>query len=122
MRTARDRGRAPNIPLAPPPTWGVRGLGGLPPRLDRPDDRVVILTDAARFWVDDLDVLVTASFACPYCLETPSEALFNLDEPNGSAVLCRCRDCHVSWVVAVNVGQAMRLAIAPPDGLALQAA
>jgi hypothetical protein len=82
----------------------------------------VILTDAARFTVDDIDALVVASFACPYCLCTPSHATFNLDEPNGSAVLCRCDECHRSWVVAVNVGQAMRLAIAPPEGLELEPA
>jgi hypothetical protein len=86
------------------------------------DDRAVILTDAARFHVDDSDPLVTASFACPYCLRTPPTALFNLEEPNGSAVLCRCDECHASWVVAVNVGQAMRLAIAPPIGLELEPA
>lgn len=82
----------------------------------------MIRTDTARFRADDCDPLVTASFACPYCLEVATSALFNLDEPNGSAVLCRCDTCHTSWVVVVNVGQAMRLAIAPPDGLALQAA
>lgn len=82
----------------------------------------MILTDSARFLVDDLDPLVNASFACPYCLADPTRAVFNLDEPNGSAVLCRCDDCSAAWVVAINVGQAMRLAIAPPDGLALTAA
>jgi len=82
----------------------------------------VILTDSARFLVDDVDPLVTASFACPFCLAEPTDATFNLDEPNGSAVLCRCADCHAAWIVAINVGQAMRLAIAPPDGLTLSAA
>jgi hypothetical protein len=82
----------------------------------------VILTDAARFAVDDTDALVVASFACPYCLRTPSRATFNLDEPNGSAVLCHCEECDRSWIVAVNVGQAMRLAIAPPEGLELEPA
>jgi hypothetical protein len=82
----------------------------------------VILTDAARFSVDDMDALVTASFACPYCLRTPSTAVFNYEEPNGSAVLCHCDDCQANWVIAVNVGQAMRLAIAPPEGLELEAA
>jgi hypothetical protein len=86
------------------------------------EDRGVILTDAARFSVDDTDALVTASFACPYCLRTPSTAVFNYEEPNGSAVLCRCDECHANWVIAVNVGQAMRLAIAPPEGLELEAA
>lgn len=82
----------------------------------------MILADTARFLVDDADPLVAASFACPYCLEAPTTALFNLDEPNGSALLCRCDGCSASWVVAVNVGQAMRLAIAPPVGLDLQPA
>ena len=82
----------------------------------------MLLTDSARFAVDDLDPIVSASFACPYCLEAPSHAVFNLEEPNGSAVLCRCDDCHASWVVAVSTGQALRLAIAPPIGLELEAA
>jgi hypothetical protein len=91
-------------------------------RAHAPEDRPVILTDAARFSVDDIDELVTASFACPYCLRVPPSALFNLEEPNESAVLCNCASCAASWVVAVNVGQAMRLAIAPPAGLELQPA
>jgi hypothetical protein len=82
----------------------------------------VILTDAARFSVDDTDALVAASFACPYCLRTPATAIFNYEEPNGSAVLCHCDECQANWVIAVNVGQAMRLAIAPPEGLELEAA
>jgi transcription elongation factor Elf1 len=82
----------------------------------------VILTDSARFAVDDVDPLVSASFACPYCLDQPSSTVFNLEEPQGSAVLCRCSDCRISWVVAVNTGQALRLAIAPPTELNLQAA
>jgi hypothetical protein len=82
----------------------------------------VILTDSARFAVDDPDPLVMASFACPYCLQTPADALFNLDEPNGSALLCHCESCNTRWIVAVNAGQAMRLAIAPPVELVLDAA
>ena len=82
----------------------------------------MILTDSARFAVDDIDPLVVAAFACPYCLAVPSSTVFSLEEPNGSAVLCRCDDCHTSWVVAVNTGQALRLAIAPPIGLHLQTA
>lgn len=81
----------------------------------------MILTDSARFAVDDVDPLVVAAFACPYCLSIASRTLLNLDEPSGSAVLCGCEDCSKSWVVAVNMGQALRLAIAPPVGLELQA-
>jgi hypothetical protein len=79
----------------------------------------VILTDSARFAVDDVEPLVVAAFACPFCLERPSSTLFSLEEPNGSAVLCRCDHCHTSWIVAVNTGQAMRLAIYPPSELDL---
>jgi hypothetical protein len=82
----------------------------------------VILTDSARFAVDDSDALVVASFACPYCLDEPTRTIFNLEEPLGSVVLCRCDDCHASWIVAVNTGQALRLAIAPPIGLELEPA
>lgn len=82
----------------------------------------MILTDCARFAVDDADPLVLAAFACPYCLEQPSSTIFSLEEPNGSAVLCRCDTCCTSWVVAVNPGQALRLAIAPPSDLDLEAA
>jgi hypothetical protein len=82
----------------------------------------VILTDSARFFVDDAEPLVVASFACPYCLQAPTDAVFNLEEPNGSAVLCRCESCRTRWVVAVNPGQAMRLAIAPPVDLELEPA
>lgn len=82
----------------------------------------VILTDSARFAVDDADPLVAATFACPYCLTLPASTVFSLEEPGGSAVLCRCDECHTSWVIAVNTGQALRLAIAPPIGLDLQAA
>ena len=82
----------------------------------------MILTDSARFAVDDPESLVVASFVCPYCLHTPADALFSLEEPNGSAVLCHCEACSTRWVVAVNPGQAMRLAIAPPVELELEPA
>jgi hypothetical protein len=82
----------------------------------------VILTDSARFAVDDADPLVVAAFVCPYCLDEPSRTIFSLEEPQGSAVLCRCEHCNVSWIVAVNTGQALRLAIAPPIGLELEPA
>jgi hypothetical protein len=82
----------------------------------------VILTDSARFAVDDVDALVIAAFACPYCLARPSSTVFNIDEPQGSAVLCRCTDCVKCWIVSVNTGQAMRLAISPPNDLDLQPA
>ena len=102
--------------------WGVRSAKPLQPHAEPGHDRIVILTDSARFAVDDIDPIVTASFACPFCLQLPSSTVFNLEEPNGSAVLCRCDECHTSWVIAVNTGQALRLAIAPPLELDLQPA
>jgi hypothetical protein len=102
-----------------PPKWVVDRLPLLHARARSGNDGDVILTDSARFAVDDLDPLVVASFACPYCLDRPSQTIFSLEEPSGSAVLCRCHDCRTSWVVAVSTGQAMRLAIAPPSELEL---
>lgn len=105
-----------------PPTWVVRGSQPLARGRAAAEDQGVILTDAARFFVDDPDPLVNASFACPYCLDEPARAVFDLEEPHGSAVLCRCDGCHASWIVAVSTGQALRLAIAPPIGLELEPA
>ena len=82
----------------------------------------MILTDCARFNVSDPDAVVAASFSCPYCLDLPTSAAFVLDEPYESGVLCVCDPCVAGWVVTVDMGQAMRLAIAPPDALGLEAA
>jgi hypothetical protein len=105
-----------------PPIWGVDRPLCFPRARCPGSIETVILTDSARFAVDDAEPLVVASFACPYCLDSPSETIFNLEEPSGSAVLCRCHGCHTSWVVAVSTGQALRLAIAPPTELDLQPA
>jgi hypothetical protein len=74
----------------------------------------MLLTDCARFLGDDPDELIEASFACVYCLGEPSSVVVNLEEPGGSAALCRCDDCDADWMVALNLDQAMRLALAPP--------
>ncbi len=82
----------------------------------------MLLTDTARFAVDDAEALVAASFACPYCLGEPSHSEFKLDEPHRSTVRCRCDNCDTNWAVAVNTAQALRLAIAPPDRLEFEPA
>ena len=82
----------------------------------------MLLTDAARFHADDPEVLITASFACPYCLRAPTSVVANLEEPSSSAALCRCDPCMSNWVVALNLDQAMRLSLAPPGDMALSAA
>jgi hypothetical protein len=74
-------------------------------------------TDVARFVVDDDASLVNASFACPYCLHTATDVELNLDDAFGSAATCWCHGCSRDWVVVLNFGQAMRLALAPPTGL-----
>jgi hypothetical protein len=79
-------------------------------------------TDLARFAADDPDPLISASFACPYCLRSPAEVTLSIEETFGSAALCRCDECRSGWVVALNYGQSMRMALAPPLDLALAAA
>jgi hypothetical protein len=79
----------------------------------------VITTDLARFAADDADVLVNASFACPYCLRQPTDIALNLEEPFESAALCRCAHCRRGWAITLNFGQALRLALAPPADLEL---
>jgi hypothetical protein len=79
----------------------------------------VLTTDLARFAADDPDPLVHAAFACPYCLREPGEITLNLEEPFGSAALCRCFECRHGWAVSLNFGQALRLALAPPADLEL---
>jgi hypothetical protein len=81
----------------------------------------VITTDLARFAADDDDVLVNASFACPYCLRQPTDIALNLEEPFESAALCRCTHCRRGWAITLNFGQALRLALAPPADLELTA-
>jgi hypothetical protein len=80
---------------------------------------VISLADSARFQAADEAPVVVASFACPMCLQTASALRLRLDEANGSSVRCRCDACETSWLVALNTGQALRLAIAPPAALTL---
>ena len=82
----------------------------------------MLTTDLARFASDDPDPLIHAAFACPFCLREPEEITVNLDEPFGAAALCRCYECRHGWAVTLNYGQAMRLALAPPEDLVLIAA
>lgn len=79
-------------------------------------------TDVARFASDDPDPLISASFACPFCLRAPSAIALTDEEPFGSAALCHCDLCGSSWAVALNFGQSMRMGLAPPSDLELAAA
>jgi hypothetical protein len=82
----------------------------------------MLVTDLARFAADDPDPIIGASFACPFCLRAPAAVVLNVEEAFGSAALCRCDECSRGWAVTLNFGQALRMALAPPDDLELIAA
>lgn len=73
--------------------------------MDAPDD-------VARFRAEDDALLVAASFACPVCLGSNADVRLVL-EPDDAEVECSCR-CGTEWSVAVDAGQALRLALHPP--------
>jgi hypothetical protein len=75
------------------------------------------MNDVARFRPQDPPELVRASFACPLCLHEASVVRLpqSDDEP---AAQCACLPCHAGWEVALSATQMLRLALAPPPGLA----
>lgn len=74
------------------------------------------MDDDARFLPDDPPELVTASFACPRCLHSPSVVRLPgiHDEP---VVECACLPCSAGWRVGLSAMQMLRLALSPPPGL-----
>jgi hypothetical protein len=74
------------------------------------------LADRARFQPDDPDVLVAASFACPYCLTRAQRSTMRLwdGEPR---VFCRCAVCNARWSVGLTIGQRRRLELGSPGDL-----
>jgi hypothetical protein len=83
----------------------------------------MVLTDFARFETHDSETVVAASFACPYCIRTASEISLDLDESDTTAeALCTCLHCHSAWLVQLNGGQALRVALGPPGELPLRVA
>ena len=71
------------------------------------------LTDVARFRAEDPDELVTASLACPVCLqEHPVEWALEADhEGYDASVRCECVGCRRGWRVYVAPHQALRLSL-----------
>ena len=70
-----------------------------------------MLSDVARFLVDDPDVLVEAAFACPFCLGiagTEWRAMLAGYDPK---VECACEACHERWRVYLTPEQALRLSV-----------
>jgi len=69
--------------------------------------------EMARFFPDDPDPLVQASFACPVCLHQPTEA--TIDEGGDGAIVdCTCAPCMCLYSVALTAEQALRLALREP--------
>ncbi|MEA2495125.1 MAG: hypothetical protein QOJ29_3036 [Thermoleophilaceae bacterium] len=86
-------------------------------RFPNREDRLMDFT--AEFAPADREDLVLASFACPTCLHSVSEALMNLDD-EGSTVVCRCEPCQSIWAVGLTADQSLRLALSPPAALGLR--
>jgi hypothetical protein len=77
------------------------------------------MNDIARFQPDDPGPLVTASFACPFCLRGPAFVwLSDLDEDLGGT--CVCVGCSVEWEVAMSPAQMLRLTLAAPSELPVE--
>lgn len=73
-----------------------------------------MLTEATRFLRDDPAPAVAASIACPVCLRAPSSVLIN--RPKLDSARCVCVGCELKRTVSMNLGQGMRIALAPPHG------
>jgi hypothetical protein len=71
--------------------------------------------DLARFRPDDPEEVVAAALACRLCLGAAGHVDLDWDE-DPPVCRCRCADCGALTVVAVDGQQAMRLALAPPEG------
>lgn len=70
-------------------------------------------TEVARFFPDDPDPLVQASFACPYCLHQPTEATIE-EGTEGAVVDCRCAPCDHGFAVALTGEQTLRVLLREP--------
>ncbi len=104
---------------------GLCGGDALGPGPHHPRDRVAsgrrthrggrcrMSIEMARFFPDDPDALVQASFACPFCLRQPSEA--TIDEGgDGAVVVCACAPCAHGYAVALSAEQTLRVLLRQP--------
>jgi DNA-directed RNA polymerase subunit M/transcription elongation factor TFIIS len=69
------------------------------------------LHDIARFALNDPDVLVTASLACPLCLRTEEVEWRARLQGYDPSVQCRCVACNERWRVYLTPDQALRIAL-----------
>jgi hypothetical protein len=81
-----------------------------------------VLADVARFGPAEDATLIEACFCCPYCLRSPTEVMLDvhLTGVHGGDALCTCEFCAVLWRVGLDGDQVLRMAVAPPAGLAIK--
>ena len=70
-----------------------------------------MLTDTARFRETDPDSLVSASLACPICVQIDGVEWDADVYGHDPVVECRCVGCEVDWRVYLAPHQALRLAL-----------
>lgn len=77
------------------------------------------MNDTARFFPDDDEHLVAASFACPICLSRPSYIRLSafFEEAEAS---CACLPCCKGWEVGLDGLQMLRLTLSPPSALTIE--
>jgi transcription elongation factor Elf1 len=75
----------------------------------------MLVADTARFQAADDPAMVTAAFACPYCLRTAWAAQLTAVVDDGTAVAsCHCDVCEAPWVIGLDAMQALRMRLSPP--------
>ena len=79
----------------------------------------VVTQDVARFAVDDPEVLVAATFACPVCLRAACRVLL-ADGAELPVARCTCEHCACVWTLAVDAPQLLRLSLDPPATVTLE--
>jgi hypothetical protein len=87
----------------------------------QPGPVAVSLDDYARFSPRDPLALVVASFTCPLCL-CQASVMSLIREEEGGVASCRCERCEAAWMLAMEAGQFLRVALAPPIELVLMGA
>jgi hypothetical protein len=71
------------------------------------------LIDVARFRPDDPNELVSASLACPICLNSDEVEWEAALEGYDPSVQCRCPTCEEQWRVYLAPQQALRFGLMP---------
>jgi transcription elongation factor Elf1 len=75
----------------------------------------MLVGDTARFQAADDPAMVTAAFACPYCLRTASAVHLIAVVDDGTAIAtCNCDVCDELWVIGLDAIQALRVRLSPP--------